>query len=182
MKLIILDRDGVINVESAAYIKSPQEWHPIPGSLAAIAKLKQAGFTLGLATNQSGVARGFFSEETLNAIHDAMQLHLAELDASIDVIRYCPHLPSDFCECRKPKPGMLYSITQELNHPLDQTVFIGDSTRDMQAAWAAGCQGILVKTGFGEQAITTLQHHHPDIFAASSVYDNLASAVENLIQ
>ena len=181
MKLIILDRDGVINVESAAYIKSPDEWHAIPGSLGAVAKLKKAGFTTALATNQSGIARGLFAEAMLHKIHDHMQNELAKIGGKLDIIRYCPHHPNEFCDCRKPKAGMLHSIAKELNFPIKQAIFVGDSTRDMIAAHDAGCRGILLKTGFGPQSLQTLQAHYPHIFDKTAVYDNLMTAVNDIV-
>ena len=181
MKLIILDRDGVINVESAYYIKSPQEWHAIPGSLEAIARLNQAGFTVGLATNQSGIARGFYAESMLHKIHDHMQAELAKVGGKIDIIRYCPHHPNAVCLCRKPKAGMLESIATELNYPISAATFVGDSTRDILAAHTIGCRGILVKTGMGIQSLPTLEQQYPAIFQQTLIYDNLSAVVDDML-
>ncbi len=147
MKLIILDRDGVINFDSEEYIKSPDEWNPIPGSLEAIADLKRAGFTIAVATNQSGIARGLYDLKTLDAIHAKMQDTLSTLGGSIDAIFFCPHHPDEGCDCRKPNPGLLHQIAQHFSVNLNKIPFIGDSLRDLQAAQQAGCQPILVRTG-----------------------------------
>lgn len=146
-KLIILDRDGVINYDSDAYIKSPEEWIPIPGSLEAIAKLNQAGFKIAVATNQSGVGRGLLTETTLMAIHEKMEQALAKEGGHIDAIFYCPHTPDDQCSCRKPKPGLFYAIANHFNCSLANVPAIGDSLRDVEAALQAGCKPILVQTG-----------------------------------
>ena len=126
MQLVILDRDGVINEDSDTHVKSPAEWHPIPGSLEAIARLSRAGYRVVVATNQSGIGRGLFDVETLNAIHDRMKGHLAELGGSIDAIFFCPHRPEDDCACRKPKPGLLLEIASRLRAPLTGVPAVGD--------------------------------------------------------
>lgn len=146
-KLIILDRDGVINYDSDTYIKTPKEWIPIPGSLEAIAELKKAGFQIAVATNQSGVGRGLLSEDTLKAIHEKMQHALAQTGGYIDALFYCPHTPDDQCSCRKPKPGLFYAIANHFNCSLTNVPAIGDSMRDIEAATIVGCQPILVQTG-----------------------------------
>jgi D-glycero-D-manno-heptose 1,7-bisphosphate phosphatase len=150
-KLVILDRDGVINVDSAQFIKSPAEWKPIPGSLEAIARLNQAGYRVVVATNQSGVGRGLFDMDTLNAIHEKMHKALFAVGGHVDAIFYCPHAADSDCDCRKPKPGMLRRIGECLNVDLQGIPAIGDSLRDLLAAAAAGCQPILVHTGKGEK-------------------------------
>jgi len=149
MKLIILDRDGVINFDSAQFIKSPDEWKPIPGSLEAIARLNQAGFRVVLATNQSGVGRGLFDMATLNAIHDKMHKMVGQAGGRIDALFYCPHAADSSCECRKPKPGMMQEIARRFNVSLADVPAIGDSLRDLEAAAAVGAQPILVLTGKG---------------------------------
>ena len=150
MKLVILDRDGVINYDSPHFIKSPQEWQPIPGSLEAIAQLNQAGYSVAIASNQSGLGRGLFDESTLTAIHHKLQTALARLGGHIDFIAYCPHLPDTGCECRKPNPGLLQQIATHFKIDLKGIPFVGDSLKDLQAAENAGCNGILVMTGNGE--------------------------------
>jgi len=151
--LIILDRDGVINLESREYIKSPEEWIPIPGSLEAIAKLKQCGHHVVIATNQSGIARGLYTREILDDIHDKMHNMLNEFGAKIDGIFYCPHHPDDNCLCRKPKPGLLHQIAENMNADLSKAMMVGDSLRDLQAAQAVNCQPVLVRTGNGESVL-----------------------------
>ncbi|MBE0614533.1 MAG: D-glycero-beta-D-manno-heptose 1,7-bisphosphate 7-phosphatase [Burkholderiales bacterium] len=153
MKLVVLDRDGVINVDSDAYIKSPEEWKPIPGSLEAIARLTQAGFRLVVATNQSGLGRGLFDMATLNAMHDKMHKAVNQLGGRIDAVFFCPHKQDAGCACRKPQPGMLQDIAGRFKiAPADISV-IGDSLRDLQAASAAGARPVLVLTGKGEQTL-----------------------------
>ncbi|GAB4181292.1 MAG: D-glycero-beta-D-manno-heptose 1,7-bisphosphate 7-phosphatase [Rhodocyclaceae bacterium] len=150
MKLVILDRDGVINQDSPEFIKSPQEWKPIPGSLEAIARLTQWGYRVVVATNQSGVARGLFDMDTLCAIHDKMVRAVSEAGGRIDAIFYCPHAEDDRCACRKPRDGMLREIGARYGTGLDAVPVIGDGLRDIEAAVAAGAQPILVLTGKGE--------------------------------
>jgi len=151
MKLIVLDRDGVINFDSAQFIKSPAEWKPIPGSLEAIARLTQAGYRVVVATNQSGVGRGLFDMDTLNAIHDKMHKAVIAAGGRLDAIFYCPHPADSACECRKPKPGMFKRISETLNINLKGVPSVGDSLRDLKACVVLGCQPILVLTGKGEK-------------------------------
>ncbi|NUU00506.1 D-glycero-beta-D-manno-heptose 1,7-bisphosphate 7-phosphatase [Herbaspirillum robiniae] len=152
MKLIILDRDGVINHDSDAFIKSPDEWIPIKGSLEAIARLNQAGYRVVVATNQSGVARGLFDIKTLNAIHQKMHSAAQQVGADIDAVFFCPHSADDNCDCRKPKPGMFHEIAKRFNISLrGGVVTVGDSLRDLQAGYVAGCAPCLVLTGKGEK-------------------------------
>ena len=152
MKLIILDRDGVINQDSASFIKSPSEWKPIPGSLEAIARLHQAGYRVVVATNQSGVGRNLFDMDTLNAIHQKMHNAVITAGGRIDAIFYCPHTADDKCACRKPKPGMFQRIAECFNADLSGVPAVGDSLRDLQAAFAMGAQPYLVLTGKGEKS------------------------------
>ena len=153
MKLVILDRDGVINKDSADFIKSPDEWHPIEGSLEAIAQLNRAGYHVVVATNQSGIARGYFDIEMLHAIHAKMHDALAHVGGFIDAVFYCPHGPKSTCRCRKPKPGMLLEIAQRLNHSLKNVPCVGDAVRDLQAAMAAQASPVLVRTGKGQHTL-----------------------------
>jgi len=152
-KLIILDRDGVINFDAPEFVKSPEEWRAIPGSLEAIALLKSKGYLTAIATNQSGVGRGYFSKQTLVAIHAKLLAAVRAAGGEIVQIKYCPHLPTDNCFCRKPKPGLLLELITELQiDPMVDTVFaVGDSARDIESALAAYCKPILVKTGNGEK-------------------------------
>ncbi len=151
--LVILDRDGVINYDSENYIKSPEEWKPYPRSLSAIAELNKAGHKVVVATNQSGVGRGYYSLSILEEIHHKMKAALQEVGGHLDGIYFCPHHPDDGCECRKPKPGMLLAIARDFPALFPEAVFIGDSARDMMAAKQAGCRGVLVKTGNGAQTL-----------------------------
>jgi D-glycero-D-manno-heptose 1,7-bisphosphate phosphatase len=175
MKLVILDRDGVINFDSDQYIKSPEEWRPIPGSLDAIARLTQWGWRVVVATNQSGVGRGLFEMDTLNAIHDKMIRAAAHAGGRIDAIFFCPHTNADKCACRKPKPGMLHEIAQRYNVDLAGVPAIGDSLRDLQAALAVGAQPILVLTGKGQKT-----HADPNLPSGTPVFPDLAAAVASL--
>jgi D-glycero-D-manno-heptose 1,7-bisphosphate phosphatase len=152
-KLIVLDRDGVINRDSDQFIKTPDEWRPIPGSLEAIARLNHAGFRVVIATNQSGIGRGLFDMATLNAIHEKMHKALAQAGGRIDALFYCPHAGDSHCECRKPRPGMLREIGIRFGVELAGMPCIGDSLRDLQAAETVGAQPILVLTGKGEKTL-----------------------------
>jgi D-glycero-D-manno-heptose 1,7-bisphosphate phosphatase len=151
VKLVILDRDGTINHDSDDYIKSPQEWRPIRGSLEAIARLTQAGYRVVVATNQSGIARGLFTTRTLFAIHDGLQRALGQVGGRIDAFFFCPHAPDSGCECRKPQPGMLLEVSRRFNISLKDTYMVGDSRKDLEAATAAGARPVLVLTGKGRK-------------------------------
>ena len=179
MKVIILDRDGVINHDSDAYIKSTEEWIPIEGSLEAIARLNHSGYTVVVASNQSGIARGYFNIETLSAIHKKMDDMLSMLGGRVDAVFYCPHGPNDGCVCRKPKPGMLLDIGQRFNVPLTDVVFIGDSISDIKAASDAHALPMLVRTGKGVKAEKIVQ---AECKKSVPIYDDLASAVTALLQ
>lgn len=176
MKLIILDRDGVINEDSDEYIKSPDEFIPIPGSLPAIARLKQNGYTVVVATNQAGVGRGLFDMGTLNAIHEKLHRELGRVGGSLDGIFFCPHHPEAGCECRKPKPGLLIEIARRFEVDLSGVPVVGDSLRDIEAARDVGARPVLVRTGKG---LRTLQAHSAELRDVG-VYDNLALAVDAL--
>ena len=146
-KIVILDRDGVINEDSDAYIKSPEEWIPIEGSLEAIAQLNSCGYRIFIFTNQSGIAREYFTEETLGRMHAKMTEMLAEVGGKIEKIFYCPHGPDDDCECRKPKIGMLKQIEQHVNHSIEKAFVVGDSKKDIEAAIKVGAKPVLVLSG-----------------------------------
>jgi len=175
--LIILDRDGVINHESDEYIKSPEEWMPIDGSLEAIARLNKTGHKVVVATNQSGVGRGLYTEATLGKIHEAMERALACVGGHLDGIFYCPHTPEDHCSCRKPKPGMLLEIAAHFSDDFDSAIFVGDSLRDLQAAEAVNLKAALVKTGNGVATISAIKE-----LGNICVYENLATFVEELLR
>lgn len=175
-QLVILDRDGVINEDSDDYIKSVDEWLPIPGSLEAITRLNHAGITVAVATNQSGIGRGLFSLEDLNAMHAKFQHALARVGGHVDGVFFCPHAPDSGCSCRKPAPGLLRSISLRFSVDLTEVPVIGDSERDVEAALAARARPVLVRTGKGTR---TLQDN-----PALSVYpcfDDLAAAVDSLL-
>ena len=155
MKLIILDRDGVINHDSPAFIKSPAEWIPIHGSLEAIARLNQAGYRVVIASNQSGIARELFDICALNAIHHKLHSSAQQVGASIDAIFFCPHAAIDNCDCRKPKSGMFDEISKRFNVSLKGVPTVGDSLRDLQAGFISGCTPYLVLTGKGQKTADT---------------------------
>lgn len=176
-KLVILDRDGVINADSDEYIKSPTEWHPIPGSLEAIARLNQNGYQVAIATNQMAIARGLIDMRMLNAIHQKLHLSALAVGAHINAIFFCPHAIDEFCDCRKPRPGMLTEIGKRFGISLKGVPMVGDALRDMQAAFEVGCAPYLVRTGKGEKTLQT-----GGLPPGTQVYDNLASVVEQLLK
>jgi len=176
LQVVILDRDGVINQDSPDYIKTPDEWNALPGSLAAIAKLSEAGFTLGIATNQSGVGRGLFSIDTLWVIHQKMLAQILDAGGYVTRIFFCLHTPDDNCDCRKPKPGLLYQAAELFACGFNNMVVIGDSERDLQAARAVGARAILVRTGNGTATEKALAEDDE-----LEVYDDLAAAVNALV-
>ncbi|ROR34362.1 D-glycero-beta-D-manno-heptose 1,7-bisphosphate 7-phosphatase [Inmirania thermothiophila] len=173
MALVILDRDGVLNHDSEAFIKSPAEWVPIPGSLEAVARLHQAGHTVVVATNQSGIARGLLDLEALTAIHAVMRRALAAVGAAVDLILFCPHGPREGCACRKPRPGMLLEAAARTGLPLAGAPVVGDAARDLEAARAAGATPVLVRTGKGA---ATEAEGGPEL-AGVAVFDDLAAFV-----
>jgi D-glycero-D-manno-heptose 1,7-bisphosphate phosphatase len=175
MKLVILDRDGVINVDSAEFIKSPDEWRPIPGSLEAIARLTQGGYHVVVATNQSGIGRGLLDMATLSAIHDKMHKALAHAGGRVDAVFYCPHAQDADCDCRKPKPGLLEDIARRFNTDLAGVPCIGDSLRDLQAAAQVGALPILVLTGKGQ--VTKANGGLPD---HTKIFADLDEAVKSI--
>ena len=177
-KLIILDRDGVINHDSDDYIKSADEWRPVEGSLEAIAKLKHAGFTVVVASNQSGIGRRLFDIETLVQIHNKMHRMVEEVGGHIDAVFFCPHRPSDDCACRKPKPGMYHDIADRFRIDLDSVAAVGDSLKDLQVAIAVNAKPYLVRTGKGKITEAALAAND---LADVPVFDKLADAVDQLL-
>lgn len=177
-KFIILDRDGVINQDSDAYIKSADEWHPIPGSLEAIARLTQAQYRVIVITNQSGIARKLFTLDDLNQIHKKMHQQLSNIGGVIEAIFFCPHVDEDKCKCRKPCPGLFHEFANRLHAPLAKIPAVGDSLRDLQAATVSGAKPILVMTGKGEK---TLKDDSLKKVVSIPVYPNLAAFVDNLL-
>ncbi len=176
MKLIILDRDGVINTDSDAFIKSPAEWMPIAGSLEAIARLNQADYCVVVATNQSGIARDLFSMSTLNAIHQKMHAAAQQVGAEIDAVFFCPHAADDNCDCRKPKPGMFREISARYGVALKNSPVVGDSLRDLQAGYLAGCTPYLVRTGKGQKT-----EEKGGLPPGTQVFSSLAAVVDQLL-
>jgi len=177
LKLIVLDRDGVINEDSDAYVKTLKEWIPIPGSLQAIARLSQAGWTVAVATNQSGLARGMFDASTLDDMHFKMQQLVMEQGGRIDLIVHCPHGPDAGCECRKPKPGLFRTIAEHFGlADLKGVPVVGDSHRDLHAGLMLGGTPYLVRTGKG---LRTLEGTPP---SGTQVFDDLAAVVDHLLE
>jgi D-glycero-D-manno-heptose 1,7-bisphosphate phosphatase len=176
LKLAILDRDGVINQDSPDFIKSPEEWVPIPGSLDAIARLNHVGYRVIVATNQSGLRRRLLSVEDLSRIHERMHQQLAELGGAIEAVFFCPCIDRDQCECRKPSAGMFKEIASRLNVSLQDVPMVGDSSRDILAAQAVAGRPILVLTGNGRETMT-----RQDATADVEVYDDLAAVADMLI-
>jgi D-glycero-D-manno-heptose 1,7-bisphosphate phosphatase len=176
MKLIILDRDGVINYDSDDYIKNVDEFVPIPGSLEAIARLNRAGYHVYVATNQSGIARGYYDEATLQQMHDKLAELLAEHGGRVDGVFYCPHGPDDGCDCRKPLPGLLQRIAHITGRTLQGVTVVGDSLRDIESARAVSARPCLVRTGKGERTLAKGQGLN-----GVPVYDDLAACVDALL-
>ncbi|MFD1260929.1 D-glycero-beta-D-manno-heptose 1,7-bisphosphate 7-phosphatase [Entomomonas asaccharolytica] len=176
MKLIILDRDGVINYDSDDYIKTVAEWIPIEGAIDAIARLSKAGWTVAVATNQSGIARGYYNVATLEAMHNKLRALVTEAGGELGMIAYCPHGPNDGCDCRKPKPGLLQQISEYYQVPLQEVWFVGDSASDLKAAQAVACQQVLVRTGKG---LRTLEK---GIDKQVLVFDDLVAVADYLLQ
>ncbi len=179
MKLVILDRDGTINEDSADYVKSADEWTPLPGALEAIARLNHAGWHLVIASNQSGLGRGLFDVSTLNAMHAKMHSLLAEVGGRVDAVFYCPHAPDDGCHCRKPEPGLFEQIGERYGIDLTGVPMVGDTVNDVRAAVAAGCEPHLVLTGKGEAYRgRALPDHFPP---QTRVHQDLAAFADFLI-
>jgi D-glycero-D-manno-heptose 1,7-bisphosphate phosphatase len=176
VRLVILDRDGVINEDSDQYIKCPAEWVPIPRSLEAIARLNQAGYRVVVATNQSGIARGLLDIATLNRIHNKMHHLLAQIGGNVEAILFCPHGPDDNCACRKPRPGLLQELARRLRIPLQGVPAVGDSLRDLQAAQAVGARPLLVRSGKGSLTATSM-----DLPPETEIYEDLAAVAEALL-
>jgi D-glycero-D-manno-heptose 1,7-bisphosphate phosphatase len=174
-RYVLLDRDGVINHDSDDFIKAPEQWHALDGSLEAIALLNSYGYKVAVITNQSGLARGLFDQATLDSIHAKMRQLASEKGGKIAAIYVCPHAPDSDCLCRKPKPGLLHTFAAEHDVALADTVFIGDALRDIQAALAAGAQPILVKTGKGELTLAANPDLNIPIF--NTLYDAACSLV-----
>lgn len=178
-KLVILDRDGVVNRESNEYIKSASEWIPIPGSIEAIADLSRAGLLITLATNQSGIARGLLDTEALSSIHEKLRSLVEQQGGAVDGIFFCPHGPDEECHCRKPRAGLLRQIEAEFDCDLQGCWFIGDSLRDLQAARTHGCRPVLVRTGNGSATENLLSENG---LSQIEVFDDLRGAANALLK
>jgi len=181
MKPIILDRDGVINQESPEFIKSPDEWQPIRGSLEAIGRLSQAGYDVVVVTNQSGVGRGLISADMLGQIHVRMIEYVQRHGGKIQSVLFCPHHPDDNCHCRKPKTGLYEELSSRLNISFTGVYSVGDSLRDLQAAKEAGATPVLVKTGNGRKTLKALNSENGVQLGDTLVYANLAKFVDALL-
>ena len=178
MRLLILDRDGVINEESDAFIKSAKEWHPISGSLEAIARANRAGYRVVVISNQSGLARGMFSIDALNCIHHEMHKRLAAVGGAIDAVFFCPHGPDDGCDCRKPRPGLLHAVARRLRTSLHGIPLVGDRHSDILAAQRVGASPVLVQTGRGLQTM----EQHADQLRGVACFPDLAAMVDDLLR
>jgi len=182
MKTIILDRDGVINQDSDDYIKSVDEWQPIPGSLEAIALLHRHGYRIVVITNQSGVARGLFSLATLNQIHRHMLAEARKKGGLIEAVFFCPHGPDDGCNCRKPLTGMFKDVASRLKIEMNGVPAVGDSMRDLQAAHDVGSLPVLVKTGKGKSTARLLKNKESPVSPDDVIsYKDLASFADALL-
>ena len=179
-KLIILDRDGVINEDSDNYIRSVSEWQPIEGSIRAIAALSKAGYQLAITTNQSGIARGYFPVTELNAMHQKMTDLVTSEGGKIDAIFFCPHGPDDQCSCRKPQPGMVLDALTQFQQKPENCWVVGDSLRDIQAGLQAGCKAALVRTGKGERTLRVIAEKET-AYSNIPVFTNLYDFVEQLL-
>lgn len=176
-KLILLDRDGVINTDAPNHVRSPEEWHPLSGSLEAISELKKNNYNVAIVTNQSGIGRGYFTKETLKAIHNKMRKALSKFNCEVDQFFYCPHHPDENCPCRKPKPGMILKALKHFNVQKEETIFIGDSLRDIKAAIAANCKPVLVLTGNGKETLKSYKNELTNV----SIFEDLASFVKDFL-
>ncbi|EGV35830.1 D-glycero-beta-D-manno-heptose 1,7-bisphosphate 7-phosphatase [Neisseria weaveri] len=179
MKLIILDRDGVINHDRDDFVKSVDEWVPIEGSMDAIAFLTEAGYTVAVATNQSGIGRKYFTMQDLNEMHAKMHRLVQQAGGRIDGIWFCPHLADDKCDCRKPRPGMVVDILERFNADAESTWLVGDSLRDLQAIAAVGGKPALVLTGKGTKTLNQNGHELPE---HTEVFENLLMFAQYLVQ
>jgi len=178
-RLVILDRDGVINLDSDAYIKTLDEWIPVPGSISAIARLSRAGYQIAVATNQSGLARGYFDEITLANMHSLMRELVEEEGGHIDAVFYCPHGPDDGCKCRKPATGLLDQIAEELHIPVAGAWYVGDAEKDIELATAMKCKPVLVRSGKGMKTEVRLKQKNS---LPALVFDDLAAAADFILE
>ena len=176
--LVILDRDGVINRDSAEFVKSADEWIPLPGSIDAIASLSRGGFTVTVASNQSGLARGLFDRNALRGMHRKLRRLVDKAGGNVERIVVCPHGPDDGCDCRKPAPGLIHRLARHFGTTAHGTPVVGDSLRDLEAAAAAGARPILVRTGNGSKTETELS----GALTTTPVFDDLAAVAKHLLE
>jgi D-glycero-D-manno-heptose 1,7-bisphosphate phosphatase len=181
-KLIILDRDGVINEDSDNFIKSLEEWIPLPGSIDAIARLSKAGYQVAIATNQSGIGRGLIDLDDLETMHRELVSLVEDAGGEVSGIFYCPHHPDDGCQCRKPLPGLLDAIREELCVVLDGAWIVGDSLRDLEAGAARNCKPVLVKTGKGANTLSAMKDNNHPMLDSLVIHDDLASFVNSVLE
>lgn len=177
-RLVILDRDGVINEDSDDYIRSVDDWRPIAGSIEAIAQLSRAGFKIGVATNQSGIGRGYFDEYALAQMHELMHTLVEDAGGHIDALAYCPHLPDAGCQCRKPLPGLLDQLGDTLQLPLEGAWLVGDTAKDLEVALSRKCRPILVLTGKGARTAAALD---PVLRQQCEVLPDLRAAAAHIL-
>lgn len=179
MRLVILDRDGVINEDTGDSITAPEQWVPIPGSLEAVARLCRAEYRVVIITNQSGVGSGLFTIDMMNKIHMRMFQLIRQKGGEVDALLFCPHAPDLGCDCRKPEPGLFHELARRLKVNLTGIPALGDSVRDLEAAAAAGAQPVLVRTGNGEQTLEAIRQSDDENLKQVPVYDDLASFVDH---
>ncbi len=182
LRLVILGRDGILNVYREDHVKAPEEWEPIPGALEAVARLNHAGWHVVVATNQSGIGRGMIDMASVNAVHQHMMQRLAEAGGRLDAVFFCPHTPEDDCDCRKPLPGLMKQIAQRYGIELRTVPMVGDTLRDLQAAHAAGCEPHLVRTGraaaLNDKQVVEIVQQVP----MTEVHDDLGEFVDFLLE
>ncbi|MFK8052364.1 MAG: D-glycero-beta-D-manno-heptose 1,7-bisphosphate 7-phosphatase [Woeseiaceae bacterium] len=181
-RLVILDRDGVINRDSDDFIRTVDEWQPLPGSIEAISRLSQLGFTVTVASNQSGIGRGYFSKETVYKMHRKMRSLVRAAGGHVSAIAFCPHAPDEGCRCRKPEPGLLEDIRLTTGMTLERAWLVGDSFRDLVAGQSVGCQLILVRSGKGRAVEEDSKQSKPDWWSSVTVCDDLMSAAELILE
>jgi D-glycero-D-manno-heptose 1,7-bisphosphate phosphatase len=181
-RLVILGRDGILNVYRDDHVKSPDEWEPIPGALEAVARLNHAGWHTVVATNQSGIGRGMIDMASVNTVHQHMMRRLAEVGGRLDAVFFCPHTPEDNCDCRKPKPGLMKQIAQRYGIELRTVPMVVDTLRDLQAARTAGCEPHLVRTGraagLTDAQVVEIVQQVP----MTEVHDDLSDFVDFLLE
>ncbi|MEM7612548.1 MAG: D-glycero-beta-D-manno-heptose 1,7-bisphosphate 7-phosphatase [Pseudomonadota bacterium] len=181
-RLVILDRDGVINHDSDHYVRSAGQWLPIDGSIEAIAAMSKAGFVVTVATNQSGIGRGLYTRDALYQMNRKLRRLVGRIGGRVATIAFCPHTPGDDCACRKPRPGLLHDISRRTGIALAGATLVGDSARDLEAGATTGCKLWLVRTGNGEETIRTLERQRPAWWDSVTVANDLAAVADRVIE